>query len=277
MRKLVDFFVKLLPVREEVTIARPAARVPDGVRVYVIGDVHGRADLLAQTFAKIDANEAAHPFKRNVTVLLGDYVDRGLRSREVIDQLIERQMTRRVVTLRGNHDDSMLRALNDMDIALRWLAAGGRETLHAYGITVPVNIDRDNVHTVMALAVKQIPAEHKSFLERLRLYVTIGDYAFVHAGIRPGIALENQSAVDLMSIRQPFLDCVLPHDFIIVHGHTPVTSPVFRSNRINVDTGAYITGNLTCLVLEEDRQFILEPRNETCQTVPGKIRCGTES
>lgn len=259
IRKLIDFFVKPLHEREDVTAPSAVARVPDGVRVYVIGDIHGRADLLEQTFARIDANEAGHPLKHNITVLLGDYVDRGLRSREVVDQLIKRQMKRCVVMLRGNHDDSMLRALRDMDVALRWLAAGGRETLHAYGIAVPVNIDRDSVHSVMALAVKEIPADHIVFLERLRPYVTIGDYAFVHAGIRPGIPLESQSTLDLISIRQPFLDCVLPHDFMIVHGHTPVSRPDFRSNRINVDTGAYITGKLTCLVLEEDRHFILKP------------------
>lgn len=258
IRKLIDFVGKPLSRQQEAMSSSIVARVPDSVRVYVIGDVHGRADLLAQTFARIDANEAMHPVEHSITVFLGDYVDRGLRSREVIDQLIERQLTHRVVMLRGNHDDSMLRALFDMDVALRWLAAGGRETLHAYGITVPVDVDRDSIHTVMALAAKQLPVRHKVFLEKLRSYATIGDYAFLHAGIRPGIALENQSADDLMSIRQPFLDCVTPHDFVIVHGHTPVSTPDFRPNRINIDTGAYITGNLTCLILEQDRQSVLQ-------------------
>jgi serine/threonine protein phosphatase 1 len=257
MRKLIDFFGKPLSVQKEATSFSVVARVPDGVRVYAVGDIHGRADLLTKTFARIDAYEAAHPANHSITVFLGDYVDRGLRSREALDQLIDSQRNRRVVALRGNHDDSMLRALHDMDVALRWMAAGGRETLHAYGIAVPVDVDRDSIHTVMALAVKQIPDSHKAFLEKLLLYATIGDYAFIHAGIRPGIPLENQSPDDLMSIRQPFLDCVTPHDFVIVHGHTPVSAPDFRPNRINIDTGAFITGNLTCLVLEEDRQFVL--------------------
>ncbi|HBF31084.1 metallophosphoesterase [Rhizobium sp.] len=257
MRKLSDFFGKPLSVQKEATSSPVMARVPDGVRVYAVGDIHGRADLLMQTFVRIDAYEAAHPANYSITVFLGDYVDRGLRSREVLDQLIERQLYRRVVALRGNHDDCMMRALHDMDVALRWMAAGGRETLHAYGVTVPVDVDRDSIHTVMALAVKLLPVRHKAFLERLLPYATIGDYAFIHAGIRPGIALENQSPDDLMSIRQPFLDCVTPHDFVIVHGHTPVSAPDFRPNRINIDTGAYITGNLTCLILEEDRQFVL--------------------
>ncbi|NKJ40314.1 metallophosphoesterase family protein [Rhizobium sp. SG570] len=257
IRKLIDRVGKRLPGQQGAISSRKVARVPDGVRVYVIGDIHGRADLLAQTFARIDAHEAAHPVEQSITVFLGDYVDRGLRSREVIDQLIERQQNPRVVALRGNHDVSMLRALLDMDVALRWLATGGRETLHAYGIVVPVDVDHDTIHTVIGLAVKRIPASHKAFLERLLPYATIGDYAFLHAGIRPGIALENQSLDDLVAIRQPFLDCAAPHDFMIVHGHTPVSAPDFRPNRINIDTGAYITGNLTCLVLEEDRQFVL--------------------
>lgn len=260
IRKLLNLVGKPLFGRGESLSSRLEARVPHGVRVYVVGDIHGRADLLAKILARIDADEAARPVEHGITVFLGDYVDRGLRSREVIDQLIDRQLNRPVVTLRGNHDDSMLRALHDMDVALRWLAAGGRETLHAYGIAAPVNVDRDSIHTVMALAAKRIPTRHKVFLERLLPYVTIGDYAFIHAGIRPGIALEKQSPEDLMSIRQPFLDCTTPHDFVIVHGHTPVSTPDFRPNRINIDAGAYITGNLTCLVLEEDRQFVLNGR-----------------
>lgn len=259
IRKLIDLFGKPLSGQQEAMPAQGVAKVHDGVRVYVIGDIHGRADLLAQTLARIDTNEAMHPVAHCITVFLGDYVDRGLRSREVIDQLIERQQKGRVVMLRGNHDDSMLRALHDMDVALRWLAAGGRETLYAYGVTVPIDIDRDSIHTVMAVAAKQIPTRHTAFLEKLLPYAVIGDYAFVHAGVRPGIALEHQTPDDLMSIRQPFLDCDMPHDFVIVHGHTPVTTPDFRLNRINIDTGAYITGNLTCLVLEDDRRFVLQP------------------
>lgn len=260
IRKLIDLVGKPLSKQKQAPSSRIIARVPDGVRVYVVGDVHGRADLLTHVFARIDADQAARPVEHAITVFLGDYVDRGLRSREVIDQLIERQLNRRVVTLRGNHDDSMLRALHDMDVALRWLSAGGRETLHSYGITAPANVDRDSIHTVMAMAIKQIPARHKAFLERLLPYATIGDYAFIHAGIRPGIELEKQSPEDLMSIRQPFLECATPHEYVIVHGHTPVSTPDFKPNRINIDTGAYITGNLTCLVLEEDRQFVLNRR-----------------
>ena len=260
IRKLIERLGTPLAGPQVATTARKAPRIPDGVRLYVVGDIHGRADLLAQTLACIERDVALRPVQRSAAVFLGDYVDRGLRSREVIDLLIECQRKRRAVMLRGNHDDSMLRALHDMDVALRWLAAGGRETLHSYGVAVPVTVDRNSIHTVMAQASKQIPAHHKAFLEGLLPFASIGGYAFIHAGLRPGIALENQSADDLMSIRQPFLDCVEPHDFLIVHGHTPVSAPDFRTNRINIDTGAYITGNLTCLVLEEDRQFILSAR-----------------
>lgn len=257
IQKLIDRVGRPLSGQKEALPSHKKPRIPQGIRVYVVGDIHGRADLLAQIFARIDADEAARPVQHSITVFLGDYVDRGLHSRDVIDQLIERQVNRRVATLRGNHDDSMLRALHDMDVALRWLGAGGRETLHAYGVAVPVTVDRESIHTVMALAAKQIPPSHKIFLEKLLPYVTIGDYAFLHAGIRPGIALQDQSREDLMTIRQPFLECATHHDFVIVHGHTPVSTPDFRPNRINIDTGAYITGKLTCLVLEDDRQFVL--------------------
>lgn len=232
-------------------------RVPDGVRVYAIGDIHGRADLLAQTFAAVDEDETARPVDHAITVLLGDYVDRGLQSREVIDLVIERSQRRHVLAMRGNHDDDMLRALFDADVALRWLSVGGRETLHAYDVAVSANTNRDNIHTVMASAASRIPDSHIAYLETLLPFATIGDYAFVHAGIRPGTPLGDQSAADLLSIRQPFLDCISQHDFVVVHGHTPVNAPDFRTNRINIDTGAYITGKLTCLILEEDRQFIL--------------------
>lgn len=259
IRKLIDLAGRRLSGRPEPVVSSRVARIPGGLRVYVVGDIHGRADLLSRLLTRMDIDEAARPVQRCVTVFLGDYVDRGLQSRQVIDLLIARQRDRPMLALRGNHDDSMLRALNDTEVALRWLAAGGRETLHSYGVAVPVDVNRDTVHTVIASAAKQIPDSHRVFLERLRPYARIGDYAFSHAGIRPGIPLESQSLEDLTSIRQPFLDCATPHEFVIVHGHTPVHAPDFRANRINIDTGAYITGNLTCLVLEEDRRSILTP------------------
>lgn len=258
IQTLTGLVRKLFPVPKKTVLHGEAPRVPYGVRVYAIGDIHGRADLLDEIFAGIEADELERPIACSIIVLLGDYIDRGLRSKEVLDRLIERTRRRHVVALRGNHDDYMWRALSDDNLALRWLACGGRETLYAYGIIVPVDVNRDNVHIMMAKAAALIPDRHKAFLERLLLSVTIGDYAFVHAGIRPGIAMVDQSSSDLMSIRQPFLDCTLRHEFVIVHGHTPVNAPDFRRNRINIDTGAYLTGNLTCLILEEDRQLILK-------------------
>jgi serine/threonine protein phosphatase 1 len=233
------------------------ANVPEGTRVYVIGDVHGRADLMEQAFAKIDAFDAEQPIDRSVTVLLGDYVDRGMRSREVIDMLIAQSQRREIVAICGNHEEYMLRALHEPTTALRWLAAGGRETLHSYDVNVPMNVDIDSAQTVMLEFNERLPEEHKDFIMSLQLYWTIGEYGFVHAGLRPGIALHEQLPSDLMTIRQPFLDYQEPHDFVIVHGHTPVSTPDFRHNRINIDTGAYITGKLTCLVLERGVQMLM--------------------
>lgn len=257
IRKLFDRFARRSPAGGDVLHCAASAQVPDGVRVYAIGDIHGRADLLAQTFARIDADEARRPVDRSITVLLGDYIDRGLQSRQVIDLILERAARRYVVAVQGNHDAYMLRALTDPDAALKWLANGGRETLYSYDIVVPGDVNRDTIHAVMAQAGERIPASHKAFLETLLPSATIGDYAFVHAGLRPGVALEDQLPDELMTIRQPFLDYAQPHDFLIVHGHTPVKAPDFRMNRINIDTGAYITGNLTCLVLEANGQFVL--------------------
>lgn len=257
MRNLIRRLSNAFPRRRASESTAAPASVPEGTRAYVVGDIHGRADLLAQTFAKIDACDAERPVERSVTVLLGDYVDRGLQSRGVLDILVEQSQRREIVAICGNHEEYMLRAFHQPDTALKWLAAGGRETLYSYDISVPMTVNIDSIRHIMEDARERIPDEHLEFLGSLLLYSTIGDYGFVHAGVRPGIVLDEQSPSDLMTIRQPFLSYRRPHDFVIVHGHTPVSEPEILSNRINIDTGAYITGVLTCLVLEDDRRMLL--------------------
>ena len=230
----------------------PPARVPDGVRVYAVGDVHGCIDLLDQTLARIDRYRDAEPAASEIEVFLGDYVDRGAHSREVIDRLIERSRSRTAVCLMGNHELYLTEFLDDPAIFDDWKQFGGIATLRSYGL--PVAAASAEVAADFATALRAaLPASHRDFLQSLKPSFTCGDYFFVHAGVRPGIPLAEQRVEDLLWIRQEFLGYDGDFGKVIVHGHTPVSTPDVRPNRINIDTGAYSTGQLTCLVLEADQ------------------------
>lgn len=230
----------------------PRAQTPDGIRIYAIGDVHGRADLLDRMFNQIDADLAKDPPSQAIQVFLGDYVDRGPASREVLNLLIERENTHRTVFLKGNHESLLTRFSTDPSVLDTWQRVGGLETLMSYGITPSINAD-PLVQTRLAAAFAQaFPENHRTFLGNLKTSFTCGDYFFVHAGVRPGVPLTEQRDEDLLWIRQEFLLSEDHFGKIIVHGHTPVLQPDIRPNRINIDTGAYATGRLTCLVLEAD-------------------------
>lgn len=224
--------------------------VPEGVRIYAIGDIHGRADLLGALLSRIDAHLARHPIAHCVEVFLGDYVDRGPASRQVLDRLVDRGRTGRTIFLKGNHEILMSSFVTNPHILDDWQRLGGLETLLSYGIKPSFNADRTIQAKLSAALGKALPESHRRFLGGLRPSFTCGDFFFVHAGIRPGIPLLEQSEEDLLWIRQEFL--VSEDDFgkVVVHGHTPVLQPDFRPNRINIDTGAYATGQLTCLMLE---------------------------
>jgi diadenosine tetraphosphatase ApaH/serine/threonine PP2A family protein phosphatase len=232
-------------------------RVPAGVRVYAVGDVHGRADLLQQVFKRIDEDHAHAPVPHRIEVFLGDYVDRGPASRQVLELLIDRGKKHPSIFLKGNHETLLMNFHANPLSLVSWQKLGGLETLVSYGLTPPLNADaRMQVDLAVALD-KALPFSHKQFLADLQLSYTCGDYFFVHAGIRPGVALDQQREQDLLWIRQEFLLCEDEFDKIVVHGHTPVLEPEIRSNRINIDTGAYATGRLSCLVLEADAMRIL--------------------
>jgi serine/threonine protein phosphatase 1 len=232
-------------------------RTPDGVRVYAIGDVHGRSDLLAQCFACIDADIAAHPSPRIVQVLLGDYIDRGPQSRQVLDLLIRRSHQHRLVCLKGNHETYIADFLRDPAILGQWRHFGGLVTLVSYGVTPSINADEREQRELAAALDRALPRSHRRFLAGLKASFACGDYFFVHAGVRPGIALSGQHELDLLWIREDFLLHEESFGKIVIHGHTPVLEPDIRPNRINIDTGAYATGKLTCLVLEgEGMTFI---------------------
>ena len=231
---------------------RRIRRLPEGVRIYAIGDVHGRIDLLDQVFSRIDAHLAAHPIVRPVEVLVGDYIDRGPASREVLDRLIARAADNETVLLKGNHETSIFEFLRRPAHFTEWSQMGGIETLMSYGITPSLNSDATAQKELAVALRSRLPKSHRTFLGTLRTSFTCGGYFFVHAGVRPRVALSKQREEDLLWIRDEFL--LHEEDFgkIVVHGHTPVRDVDIRFNRINIDTGAYATGRLTCLVMEDD-------------------------
>ena len=228
-------------------------RVPEGVRIYAIGDIHGCADLLEQMLNRIDADLASNPVRVGIEVFLGDYIDRGPASREVLDRLVARDRSIQSVFLKGNHENYLTEFLTNPSILEDWQHYGGLETLMSYGITPSINANAATQVQLAAALDQVLPESHRQFIGKLEPSFTCGDFFFVHAGVRPGIALTKQREEDLLWIRQDFL--LYEEDFskIVVHGHTPVPQPDIRPNRINIDTGAFATGQLTCLRLEDDK------------------------
>jgi serine/threonine protein phosphatase 1 len=228
-------------------------RLPDGIRIYAVGDIHGRADLLENVFRRVDADLAKNPTLQAVEVFLGDYVDRGPNSRQVLDLLVSRGNTRKTVFLKGNHESFFLDFLEDPTVLENWQYLGGLETLMSYGVRPSANAGAAEQARLAAELERELPESHRRFLSDLKLSFTCGDFFFVHAGVRPGVRLEKQRERDLLWIREDFL--LYEEDFgkIVVHGHTPVVKPDVRPNRINIDTGAFATGHLTCLKIEGAR------------------------
>ncbi len=239
---------------------RGPARVPEGVRVYTVGDIHGRADLLQNLHRMIRADASTAPSGTTKTAIyLGDYVDRGLHSREVIDLLLDEPLEGfDKVYLKGNHDDEFLGFLEDETRGPDWFRVGGNATVYSYGIGIPGDVAPGDRFSYIKNAVRAaVPARHLEFLAGLELAREIGDYLFVHAGIRPGTALEEQEPEDMLWIRDEFVDSRADHGKVVVHGHSVTDRPDLRDNRIGIDTGAYASHELTCLVLEgATRRFL---------------------
>jgi serine/threonine protein phosphatase 1 len=230
---------------------------PAGKRIYAVGDIHGRADLLAQLLMRIDNDLQARPTIDSVQVFLGDYIDRGPNSRQVIDSLIARQRRRNVLFLKGNHEDCALQFLSDPTVLPAWQSIGGLHTLLSYGVMPTRGDDPETQHKMSSALREAMPDSHRRFIGGLVLSFTCGDFFFVHAGVRPGIPLQRQSQRDLLWIRDDFLLHEEDFGMVVVHGHTPTCKPEIRSNRINIDTGAYATGQLTCLVVEGESMIFL--------------------
>ena len=232
------------------TYTSPQDVLDESTLIYAIGDIHGRADLLENLLDRIDAD--ATGFQGDVhIVFLGDYIDRGFQSRQVVEILLsDRLQPYRSHFLKGNHEDALLSFLADADFGPKWAAYGGRETMVSYGVKPPrsmtLNSEWESAHNEF---LKRFPNAHLLFFRGLPTRVKIGGYGFVHAGMRPGRSFDDQNDYDLMWIRDEFLSSDSSFDVKVVHGHTPTDAPYNDDRRINVDTGAYFTGRLTAVKL----------------------------
>jgi serine/threonine protein phosphatase 1 len=228
----------------------------DGQLLYAIGDIHGCYDQLRRLLTEIAGDAERHARGREaILIFCGDYVDRGPASRQVLEALcwLKRRQPFRLEFLKGNHEQVMLDYMADPARTTAWLRFGGAETLLSYGVTPPAPDDPPPAHIAARDdLLERLPVAHLHFLEELDLMVGVGDYVFVHAGVRPGVPLEEQNERDLLWIREDFLDAEASHDRIIVHGHTwQSDAPQVEPHRIGIDTGAYETGVLTALRIED--------------------------
>lgn len=236
-----------------------APGVPEGRRVYAVGDIHGRADLLDRLHEIIAADLASAPERAVTVVYLGDYVDRGADSRGVIDILTREPLpVAERLHLKGNHEELMLAFLDGTGSDLGWMMNGAGATMASYGVAEPDGLSfRGDFQAAREALRAALPAEHRRFLRGLALTAAVGDYLFVHAGIRPGVPLDAQAPDDLIWIREEFLHSEDDHGMVVVHGHTPAAEVQWRANRIGIDTLAYASNRLTSLVLEGAERRLL--------------------
>jgi serine/threonine protein phosphatase 1 len=248
-------------VTKPVVKTGPPARVPEGRRVYAIGDIHGRADLLMRLLHDLRADIAKGGFEgRPILIFLGDYVDRGFQSKDVINVLLGELVSPfETYFLKGNHEAAMLQFLGDPSIGPRWAEYGGAETLVSYGVQPPRTRTSPEEWMMAAEALSlALPPAHLEFLSSLDLCVQVGDYVFVHAGVRPGVPLDRQTEQDLLWIRDEFLGDRSDLGAVIVHCHTPAPRPYKDDRRVGLDTGAYLSGRLTAARFEHDKvDFIM--------------------
>lgn len=234
------------------SLPRVEPHIPERQLIYAVGDVHGMIDLLKALVRRILKDAAVFPEFRARIVFLGDFIDRGDHSKGVIDQLIAYSQLTQVdwTFLRGNHEDSLLRFLKEPEFGPQWVAFGGAQTFASYGVPLPSNRQDIEAWSVAADALAEaIGPSHMAFLENLSTSFSCGSYFFVHAGVRPGVPLAEQSKNDLLWIRGQFLHDKRNLPAIIVHGHSPDAEPFIDYRRIGVDTGAYATGRLTAVRL----------------------------
>ena len=247
--------------------------IPSNTRVYAVGDIHGYPDALDALHKKIESDIAGDPIDRVQIVYLGDYIDRGPDSKGVIDRLVDRELyapTIEHVFLLGNHEDAMTSYIDgDADASgmhFDWLKYGGIETLESYGIEPDMGVTQEaRVVQISAELEEKMPTSHKEFFKNLKLYHEVGGYLFVHAGIKPGVKLQKQVKQDMTFTREPFMSYEKLHPWRVVHGHTPPKDRQvdIRPNRINVDTGHYMGGPLSALVVEGEDVRVLDVLHQT--------------
>lgn len=245
---------------------RPPAALPPGQRVYAIGDVHGRFDLLQDLIARIAADNAGRAPTEVHVVMLGDLIDRGPQSREIVDYFLKGAPGfASWHFIMGNHEEMLLKLIDNPDSSLmpQFLRFGGRETFESYGAPQRV-LDTPDLYSPDTLPF-YVPEEHRAFMRKMEDGILVGDYFFTHAGIRPGVPLDQQEHQDLRWIRKGFLESEADHGMIVIHGHTVLDEVEIRPNRIGIDTGAYASGRLTALGLEGTERWFIQTEGE-----PGK-------
>lgn len=240
---------------------------PEGTTTYLVGDIHGRDDLLAQLLARIDADKSRRDAGEVTEIYLGDYIDRGPDSAAVVARLLARTAETKTVFLRGNHEQMLLDFLQGEDCLPVWAAVGAFPTLMSYGVPPRLLARAVQADAVRESFLRQLPPDHREFYERTALHARFGRYLAVHAGLKPGVPLEAQSEADLISIRRAFLNHDGDFGCIVVHGHTPVKEPELLHNRINIDTGAFATNRLTCLRVGADGAHILSHDGQPASAV----------
>ena len=237
-----------------------------GRLVYAVGDIHGRLDVLHALVRDIAKDVlATRPSERALLIFLGDYVDRGPDSRGVIDLLLSLKTAPAfdVTVLKGNHEEALMQFVQDPGFGSTWLEHGGGATLASYGVQPPsARTDAEAWAAARDAFNTALPPAHRAFYQQLDLMRVVGDYAFVHAGVRPGVALEDQAERDLLWIRHEFIRDRGPFGKVIVHGHTPSEEAQLTPYRIGIDTGAYATGVLTAVRLQGEIQSVIQTRSQ---------------
>ena len=236
--------------------ASPEPAVPPGERVYAIGDIHGRRDLFEELVALIEADDAARGAARTTIVLLGDLIDRGPDSAGVVDAAMALGERRSLRLIAGNHEEMLLAGFARREVLRAFITYGGRETLLSYGLDRAA-YNEATLDDIQAMLPALVPEQHLAFMRAMEDQVLIGDYLFVHAGIRPGVDLALQRLSDLRWIRSEFLEDKRDHGVIVIHGHTITDDVDERPNRIGIDTGAYASGVLTAVALEGTARWYL--------------------
>jgi serine/threonine protein phosphatase 1 len=247
----------------------PTPSGPKRHRAYAVGDIHGRIDLVDRLLKEITAEIADQPQSKVSIIFLGDVIDRGPASAEVVERLRTLNIPGvSVHFIMGNHEEVMLRVIEgETDLLRNWLRFGGTETLHSYGIE-PRALKKLSSEELSARLKEAIPATHRRFVASFSDSIGFGDYVFVHAGIRPGIDLAEQSQADLRWIREPFLEDRTDYGFVVVHGHTITSEVEVTPNRIAIDTGAYNTGTLTALAIDGKKRWLIQTSEDGERRVP---------